>query len=191
MWLDRVKQKYGDGLCVNWRSFSLDQVHREEKANVKVWDLPNFLEERSLLSLISGEAARLQGIDLYEKYHMALLRARHGGNARISLNKPEPLLQIARNVGLDVNKFEEDLENPEAIGSVIRDHTEAVDVHGVFGTPTFLFEGRDSVYVKTFIPPIHESVEFFERFVGLMSGRSYLGELKRPQPPWPKGAVKY
>ena len=190
MWLDRVKQEYGDSLQINWRSFSLDEVHNQQESSVMLWDESNISESRSLLSLISGQVARLQGIDLFEEYHMALLRARHDGGMRIPLNKHEPLLKIARDVGLDVKRFQNDLYDPVSLCRVIQDHTDAVETHGVFGTPTFLFEGGDSVYLKTFIPPINDSVEFFERFVELMSGRSYLGELKRPQPPWPKGAVR-
>jgi hypothetical protein len=72
---------------------------------------------------------------------------------------------------------------------VARDHEESVETHGAFGTPTFIFENGQSSYIKTFIPPEEESMETFEHFVGLMSKRSYIGEVKRPQPPWPKGAV--
>ena len=74
--------------------------------------------------------------------------------------------------------------------NVERDHTEAVDRHGVFGTPTFVFENSSCAFLKTFIPPEEESVAFFENFVAMFGGRSYLGEIKRPQPPWPKGAVR-
>ena len=70
-----------------------------------------------------------------------------------------------------------------------RDHTEAVEKHGIFGTPTFVFENGGSAYLKTFIPPAEDSVEFFDHFVALVADRSYVGEIKRPQPPWPKGAV--
>ncbi|MFQ5874821.1 MAG: DsbA family selenoprotein, partial [Dehalococcoidia bacterium] len=68
-------------------------------------------------------------------------------------------------------------------------HTESVEKYGVFGTPTFLFESGNTVYLKTFIPPEEDSVAFFEHFIALMSHRSWVGELKRPQPPWPKGAL--
>ena len=72
---------------------------------------------------------------------------------------------------------------------VTRDHTEAVEQHGTFGTPTFVFEVGGAAYLKTFIPPEAESVAFFENFAGMTASRAYFGELKRPQPPWPKGAI--
>ena len=34
-----------------------------------------------------------------------------------------------------------------------------------------------------------ESVSAFEHYLGLFENRPYIGEVKRPQPPWPKGAV--
>jgi hypothetical protein len=43
--------------------------------------------------------------------------------------------------------------------------------------------------MKTFIPPEGEAVEVFDSFVSLFGGRTYIGEIKSPQPPWPKGAV--
>ena len=190
MWLDRVKQEYGDNLHVTWRNFSLEQVNSKEGPDWKVWDQPDSYESRSLLSLRAGEAARLQGTDAFEQYHLALLTARHGGDGRIVLNQVEPLVAVAQQVGLDVGRLREDLRDPELLKNIARDHTEAVEVHGVFGTPTFVFDTGNAVYLKSFIPPADESVAFFEHFVALMSNRSYVGELKRPQPPWPKGAVR-
>jgi len=189
VWLDRVKRDYGDNLQITWKNFSLEQMNSKEGPDWKVWEQPDTYESRSLLSLRAGEAARLQGTQLFERFHLALLTARHGGDGRIALNHAEPLVEVARNSGLDLGRFEDDLADPALLENVARDHTEAVKVHGVFGTPTFLFESGNSVYLKSFIPPPEDSVQFFEHFVALMADRSYVGELKRPQPPWPKGAV--
>ena len=174
---------------ITWKNFSLQQVNSKEGPEWKVWEQPDTHEARSLVAAIAGEAARRQGEAAYERFHLALLTARHGGEERIALNRKGPLIGIAEEVGLDVDRFREDLKDPELVKIIARDHTEASDKHGVFGTPTFLFETGNSVYLKTFIPPVEDSVEFFDHFVGLMSGRSYIGEVKRPQPPWPKGAV--
>ena len=46
------------------------------------------------------------------------------------------------------------------------DHTEAVERHGVFGTPTFVFDNGHSVYLKSFIPPDEEAVAFFRALPG-------------------------
>ena len=190
MWLDRVKAEYGDNLDITWRHFSLEQVNSKEGPDWRVWEQPEGYESRSLLSLRAGEAARLQGKQEFERFHLALLTARHGGNGRIPLNEIGPLVTVARGSGLDVGRFREDMADRELLKAIGRDHTEAVEKHGIFGTPTFVFDTGNSVYLKTFIPPPEDSVACFEHFVALMSHRSYLGELKRPQPPWPKGALE-
>ena len=189
VWLDRVKAEYGGNLDITWRHFSLEQVNSKEGPDWRVWEQPEEYESRSLLSLRAGEAARLQGKQEFERFHLALLTARHGGNGRIPLNEIGPLVTVARDSGLDVGRFREDMADRELLKAIGRDHTGAVEKHGVFGTPTFVFDTGNSVYLKTFIPPPEDSVATFEHFVALMSDRSYLGELKRPQPPWPKGAL--
>ena len=189
MWLDRVKQVYGDSLDITWKNFLLDQVNSSDPDR-RVWDDPEGAASRSLLSLRAGEAARRQGRELFDKFHLELLTARHGGKDRIRLDELDPLVSLARASGLDVARFRDDLKDKALVQNIARDHTEAVEDHGVFGTPTFVFENGNSVYMKTFIPPEGDSVAFFEHFVALMAYRSYVGELKRPQPPWPKGAVR-
>ena len=189
MWLDRVKKEYGDNLDISWKNFSLQQINSQEGPEWKVWQQVDLHEARSLLASVAGEAAKRQGGEAFDRFHLALLTARHGGGDRIALNEDQPLIDIARQAGLDIERFEKDLADPELVQLVGRDHEESAEQHGAFGTPTFVFENGQSAYLKTFIPPEEESVETFEHFVGLMSARSYIGEVKRPQPPWPRGAV--
>ena len=189
MWLDRVRSEYGDGLQITWKSFSLEQVNSREGPDWKVWEQDDIAAPRSLLSLVAGEAARAQGGAAFERFHLALLTARHGGNGRIALNGLGPMLELAREAGLDIERLRRGIEDPATVAQVGRDHTEAVEQHGVFGTPTFVFEGGGAAYLKTFIPPEAESLAFFEHFAGMTAARAYFGELKRPQPPWPKGAI--
>ena len=189
MWLDRVKREYGDGLQISWKSFSLEQVNNREGPDYKVWEQADIAVPRSLLSLVVGEAARGQDTAAFERFHLALLTARHGGRGRIALNDLGAILVIAEEVGLDIDAMKRAVEDPATVAQVGRDHTEAVEQHGVFGTPTFVFEVGGAAYLKTFIPPETESVAFFEHFAGMTARRAYFGELKRPQPPWPKGAI--
>ena len=188
MWLDRVKQVYGEDLDITWKNFSLEQINSNEGPEWKAWEQGEPTERRSLLSQIAAEAARRQGPELYDKYHLALLTARHGGQGRIPLNEEEPLVELAEAVGLDVGRFREDLKDPDLAGIIGREHEEAAE-EGIFGTPTFTFENGTSAYLKTFIPPEYDSVAAFDSFMATAGHRAYFGEIKRPQPPWPKGAV--
>ena len=190
MWLDRVKAEYGDRLEINWRHFSLEQINSRKGAEWKVWNELDLREARALLASVAGEAARRQGDDAaFDRFHLALLTARHAGD-RIPLNQDEPLIKIAEEAGLDAERFAKDLNDPELLAAVVADHEAATAADmSIFGTPTFLFENGHTAYMKTFIPPQEEAVEVFDSFVSLFGGRTYVGEVKSPQPPWPKGAL--
>ena len=188
MWLDRVAKAEPGLIDVTWKSFVLDQINSKNGPDWKIWEQDDRYDSRSLLSLHAGESAKLQGRDAFERFHVALLVARHGGR-RLSLNDRGALVEVAREVGLDVPRFEQGLDDLGLLDNIARDHKEAVEQHGVFGTPTFLFENGTSAYLKSFVPPEDDSVDFFNHFVATFADRAYVGEIKRPQPPWPKGAV--
>ena len=190
MWLDQVKQEYGDNLQINWRHFSLEQINSRNGPDWKVWEQMDVREARALLASVAGEAAKRQDDpEAFDRFHLALLTARHAGG-RMPLNEDEPLIALAEEAGLDVEQFKKDLDDPDVLATVVADHEAATtQENGVFGTPTFLFENGHTAYMKTFIPPEGEAVEVFDSFVSLFGGRTYVGEIKSPQPPWPKGAV--
>ncbi len=195
VWLDRVKKVYRDRLEVTWKNFSLEQVNSKNGPEWKVWEQPESYEARSLWAASAGEAARRQGQETFERYHLALLSARHArplqkGEERFPLNKPEPLIELAREVGLDAGRFAEDIRDPELLQVIGRDHTEAVEKYGIFGTPTFLFDNGAAAYLKAFIPAEEDSIAAFEHFLSVAYYRPFIGEIKRPQPPWPKGALR-
>ncbi len=186
MWLHKASAD-GAEIDITWRAFVIDEVNRKE-GEAPTWEKPEDERGRSLLSLVAGKAAMRQGREAFDRFHLALLIARHDGE-RIRLDRPEPLLKIATEVGLDADRLERDLSDPALMAEVAADHKEASGTHGVFGTPTFLFENGQSAFVKTFVPPDDEAADALKHLFGLMSERSYIGEVKRPQPPWPKGAV--
>jgi len=189
VWLNRVKSVYGTSLDVTWKNFCLEQINSADSPDCKVWEQPDPTQRRSLIAAMSGEAAKKQGSDHFEKFHLALLTARHGGDGRIALNEIKPMIDLAEEVGLDTTKFKRDIMNPQSLEIIGDDHKDAVENHGVFGTPTFLFKNGHSAYLKTFIPPEKDSIEAFKHFMAISADRPYIGELKRPQPPWPKGAL--
>lgn len=185
------KAENGDQLSVTWRHFLLNQINSDEDSDGKLWDQSENQQGNSMLAHRASEASRRQGPEVFENYHHALLRARHGVESRrIPLNDRDVLLDVAEKAGVDVKRLRSNLDDPSLLGIIAKDHTEATNQFGVFGTPTFLFASGLTVYLKMFIPPSGEAMDTFEHFIGLMSDRPYLGEVKRPQPPWPKGAVK-
>ena len=193
MWLAHVKEAYGDRLDITWRHFSLEQNAYTLKQSAggngdwKVWEQEDLTAGRSMLSQVVSEAARGQGNELHDKFTLALLEARHGGEGRIRLNDEKALVALAGVAGLDVDRLRQDIRDPDMPRIVGRDHEEAVS-RGIFGTPTFVFENGNTAFLKTFTPPREDAVPAFEHFVEIAAGRAYFGEIKRPQPPWPKGS---
>ena len=192
MWLDKVKKAYGDNLNITWRNFSLEQNAHNLKEGLdsdwKVWDDDDPTQRRSLVSQIAAEAAKRQGEEAHAKFHLALLTARHGGEGRVSLSDEDAILEVAANAGLDAGRMREDMKDPELRRIIGEDH-EAAIADGIFGTPTYIFENGNMAYLKAFIPEDEDAVASFEHYIALANHRNYFGEIKRPQPPWPKGVL--
>ncbi|MYC07443.1 MAG: hypothetical protein F4X57_09780 [Chloroflexi bacterium] len=192
MWLDKVKKAYGDNLNITWKNFSLEQNAHNLKegldSNWKVWEQEDASERRSLVSQIAAEAARRQGEDAHAKFHLALLVARHGGEGRISLSDEDAILELAESLGLDSAQMREDMKDPELRRKIGEEHEAAIS-EGIFGTPTYVFENGNMAYLKAFIPDDEDAVASFEHYIALANHRNYFGEIKRPQPPWPKGVL--
>ncbi len=189
MWLARVKEQMGDDLQINWRSFALEQVNSKEGEDWKAWEQGDDYVSRGLWPLRGGIAARKQGEKAHAAYMDTILELKHVD--REDIRSRESVLEVAKRIGpptLDIDKFTADIDDPDTLAEIGRDHEEAVTL-GVFGTPTFVFEDGSAAFLKTYTPPEEETMEAFEHIMGAMRGRKYIGEIKRPQPPWPRGAT--
>jgi hypothetical protein len=186
VWLESAKEEAGEELDINWRGFLLEQTNNKQEPGWKVWEQADDYEYRGLWALRAGEAAKKQGKEAFQKFHIALLRARH--EDRVNIGDKEVLMQVAGSVGLDLEKLRTDMEDTAVKDQVVADHLEAVETYGVFGTPTFVFPNGAAAFVKMLKPPAGKAPRVLEMLSELMSEHIYIGEVKRPQPPWPKGA---
>ena len=186
MWLESAQETAGDELELNWRGFLLEQINSKEGPEWKVWEQPDDYAFRGMWALRAGEAAKAQGADKHRAFHMTLLRARH--EERIDVGDREALMEVAARVGLDLEQFRADMEDPATKERVTADHLEAVESYGVFGTPTFVFPNGAAAFVKLLKPPEARASRALELLAEMMEDHIYIGEVKRPQPPWPKGA---
>ena len=180
MWLSKVKETLGEAVQIDWQPFSLDQVNSKEGPEWKAWDQPN-----ALVALRAGEAARRQGPQAFDTFLLALLRARH--EDRRNLEDEETVIDAAKVAGLDVARFREDLADKALLEDIAKSHTRAAEELGVFGVPTFEFPNGATTFLKTYRPKDEEAVEMFDALWKVMSTWKYVGEMKRPQPPWPSG----
>ena len=173
-------------LEVNWKPFSLEQVNQKVGPDYKAWDEPDENLGGSLWGLRAGVAAKRQGEDAMRRYLPLLLNARHVD--RLDLGDHDLLKRLAAEADLDVAQFEQDLNDRSTLDEIAASHTEAVEERGVFGTPTFVFENGATAFLKLIKPQSpEEAAEAFDSVVNVMSNNIFVGELKRPQPPWPKG----
>ena len=175
-----MKKGYGNRLRIEWYFFPLEQVNSNQGPEWKLWEQPDGYKSKSLWAFRAGEAARLQGKEAFERFHLALLQARHVEKRDIS--DPQVLIEVAREAGLDSNRFRQDLPNRSLMAKIGKDYTRGVEEHGVWGTPTLVFNGRPAAYLRLRpAPPPEESVELFKELFGVIHGRPYVIEVKRPR----------
>jgi predicted DsbA family dithiol-disulfide isomerase len=168
-------------LKVAWRYFSLTQVNSKDEGWT-VWDAPTSENVRGRLAFKAAEAARHQA--RFEDFHMALLLARH--RDRLDIDQVEVVERVAVDSGLDVERFRKDVSDPTILESLARDHQQAVSEHGVFGTPTFVFPGGASAYVRLAeAPEGADAVRMFDRLVSIAAREPSILEIKRPRKPSP------
>ena len=190
MWLSTVKETSGTDFVVDWQPFSLSQANSKEGEDFKVWEQPGVLDgtDNTLLAHRAGLAAKRQGKEAFESFFITLLKARHEGKK--DLTDPEVMREAAVAAGLDVAQFLEDQADPDLLRELAESHTIAVEEHGVFGVPTYVFPGGNAAFLKMFIPPEEQSAEIFESMSKVIGQYEHVGEMKRPQPPWPHDVLR-
>ena len=174
--LDAVIASGERDVKVRWRYFSLTQVNSKDEGWT-VWRAPSSEAVRGRLAFKAAEAARRQG--RFEELHRRLLTTRHRDRADIDL--PHVVDKAAAEAGLDPERFRRDLDDPAILDALARDHTEATGELGVFGTPTFVFAGGRSAYVRLAEQVLDDGVvRVFDRLLDVVSGEPGILEIKRP-----------
>ena len=189
MWLSKVEEATGEEIKVDWQPFSLAQVNSDKENDIKLWEQPEVLDgtDKTFLAHMSGLAAKRQGEEAFQSFFMALLRARH--EDKKDLTDPAVMEEAAVAAGLDMARFREDQKDPDLLEEIGRSHTTAVEEYGAFGVPTFIFGDGKATFLKMFVPPDEQAAEIYETLTKVMSQFEHVGEIKRPQPPWPHGVI--
>ena len=190
MWWAKVRENTDHEINVALKPFSLVQVNYDNnKADgdeFKYWEQDD--SDNALLELRAGLAAERQGQEVFDKFFIALLRARH--EDRIDLTDAAAINAVAEASGVDMGRFAEDLADPDIMREIGESHTEAVEVHGAFGVPTYVYPNGNAAFVKMFIPSEAESGAIYENLTEMMADHRHVGEVKRPSPPWPYEGVR-
>ncbi len=99
-----------------------------------------FLGQESVWAAQAAECAADQG--KFWEYHDLLFDKQNGEN--VGTFTKENLLSYAKDLGLDMAKFEPCIKNDETLQRVVADTNEGRQV-GVTGTPTFFINGKPLV----------------------------------------------
>jgi predicted DsbA family dithiol-disulfide isomerase len=189
VWLAKVEEVTGTTVEIDWQPFSLSQANSDKGPDFKYWEQPEALAgtDNTLLAHRAGLAAKRQGKEAFSAFFIALLKARH--EDKKDLTDPALMVAAAKTAGLDLARFREDLADPDLLRQLGESHTRAVEEFGAFGVPTFIFPEGKSAFLKMFIPPDDQAVEMYDSLFKVMGQMEYVGEIKRPQPPWPHGVI--
>ena len=162
MRLDEVAEAYGDRVRVQWRTFPLIPDRRpdrrasaatqegrrragaeEPRARFVPPDLGIALPESSVPALTAAKCAEAQGPAAFEAFHRRIFDAHFGDN--LDIGRVDVLGGIARECGLDVDRFTRDFTAGPAYEAVLRDYAEGAAWFGVSALPTVVFDEKLSL----------------------------------------------
>ena len=182
-WIDELNRQLGDDaveFC--WRFFPLEQVNAPADIAETVWDLPPENRSQARNSMHAAIAAMRQGREAFDRFNLALLSLKHDEGR--DHGRRATLEEAAQRAKLDLEQFRADLEDRSLLTRIRDDYLHGRNVHGVFGTPTFVFPGGESAYLQVLpAPPPEDAVPLWNEFVKSVCDRPYLREIKRPRKP--------
>ena len=157
-----VEREYGDRVRIHWRAFPLipdqqpgrrvTQKTREGRQRVAAEELgalfvtpeiDTALPASSVPAQTAAKCAERQGEDASARFRQALFVAQFSDNLDIS--RRDVLWALARQCGLDVDRFEADYASGEAYEAVLHDCAEGAAWFGVSALPTVIFDEKLSL----------------------------------------------
>ena len=181
-WLIDLENK--SKIDINWKPFLLEQINSDNNEEWKAWNqnLDQYIS-RGIWPHLGGIAARNISKEAGYTYMKAIFEKKHVD--REDVRSREYIIELAKSLDIYSENFENDIDSKDSLNYISESHTEAEN-KGIFGTPTIEFEDGNTVFLKTFTPPESDSIKFFDALNILSTNNTYFGELKKPQPPWPK-----
>jgi hypothetical protein len=161
----------GADLDVVFVPYSLREAHATEEETAQ-WDLPCGQLGAGVLALLWSVAVRDNHPDSFMDFHVAMFSARHDDGADI--NNENVIRGVVEAVGLNARTLHDHVASGVPAQVLADEHTSAVEVHGVFGVPTFM-QGDDAVFVR--FMDRHE-VRDLEKVLEMLSWEN-LNEFKR------------
>jgi protein-disulfide isomerase-like protein with CxxC motif len=169
----RLKQLFDRlGRKPKWRTFSLKENKRHD-------DEPSFFEgnEISSISILALALAHsLRDLDFY-KFHSEVFDAFHEEGRRLTRDE---ILLMADKSGLEPASFHK--SERDWLARVAAEHRHAVEVLGVFGTPTVILGESQMLYVELAqVPETARAAKEVWSLIEKVASRSEIGQLERPE----------
>jgi predicted DsbA family dithiol-disulfide isomerase len=187
-----VAEAHGDRVRVHWRAFPLipDQqpgrrvtgktregrqrvAAEEPRASFVAPDLDLPLPSSSVPAQTAAKCALRQGDAAFERFHRGLFVAHFRDN--LDIGRRDVLRSLARECGLDVDRFDADYAGGEAYESVLHDCAEGAAWFGVSALPTVIFDEKLSLVGAVPARRYHEMIEWI--LAGQPGGVIPLGDL--------------
>ena len=162
MRLKDVEQAYGDRVSIHWRTFPLIPDQRAgRRATEKTgegWQRAGAEEPRALFvapavgaelpassvpALTAIKCAERQGRESFERLHERLFLAYFRDH--LDIGRPDVLWSLAREIGLDVTRLQQDYTAGEAYEAALHDYAEGSAWFGVSAVPTVIFNEKLSL----------------------------------------------
>jgi DSBA-like thioredoxin domain len=168
-------QEAGEPFAVDFRAFSLSQVHLEE-GDPPVWQ-PGSEPRSGVLALQWGLAVRDELPERFPAVHLALFAARH--DQGLDINDPEVLAAAVTSAGVDPDDVAKLVAGGAPAAALASDHTWALEEARVFGVPTFV-TGRRAVFVRLMGRPAAPAAALttLERVLAMVEDWPDLNEFK-------------
>ena len=101
----------------------------------------------------------------------------------MDIGVPANLASVAERVGVDMPQYLRDTQDRSLLTTLQRDHEYAKQTYDCFGVPTLCFDDKNAVYVKlSQIVSEADALPLFDDITRQFTQRSWLAELKRPNP---------
>ena len=164
MRLDRLKEKYGDRIDIEWKAFMLRTGPRdwaredflnytnswmrpkemEPELDFTVWATDDPQPHSSIEAHVAFKVLEELAPDNAKAFHDRIMRAYFVENRDIS--NAAFLTELAVDVGVDAGAFEEAMKNrAEAMTELVFAEHASAQQHGVSGIPTVIFENQYAV----------------------------------------------
>ena len=103
--------------------------------------------------------------------------------ARLNFREADEIEAVAKDAGLDLDRFRADDADPALLANIATDFESAAP-KGVFGTPTFTFENGQTFFMRIKAPDDPAEAErIFDALYEVHVKSGAVDEVKHPHPP--------